>query len=167
MDDLKATFLFWLAYAEGNQPVNAMHVPYVEQWARTHQPKISAITYRPPNTPAHVVPARIMALLLTALEAIAIHKENFIADLKHPPQYVDKDGRVVFTDTTKTQEDYVRRVNDQKALIRGYLRQLRPFIFEESTPPASQAPHAQANLCNAQDESEHGADAETRVQYQL
>lgn len=142
MDELRAAFLYWVAYAEGNQPAHNMHDPYVEQWARAHQPKISAITYRPPNMPAHVVPARIMALLLTALEAIAIHKENFIIDLKQAISDVEQPrspaGCLSFSDEPR--KIYVRRVNDQKALIRGYLRQLKPFIFEESTPEAPQPP---------------------------
>ena len=92
----------------------------VERSVRAQQLKINAITYRPPNTPPHVVPARIVALLLTALEAIAIHVENYVTDR----DVLDRD----------------RRILDQKALIRGYLRQLKPFIFEESTPPAPQSP---------------------------
>lgn len=124
MNELKTAFFHWASYAEDS---GCIYHWAVEKTVRAQQPKINAITYRPPDTPAHVVPARIMALLLTALEAIAIHNDEFIAECVREEPY-DPDYKA----------NCARRAFDQKALIRGYLRQLKPFIFEESTPEAPQ-----------------------------
>lgn len=136
MDELRAAFLHWEAYANDEEYHYIMNDAYVERSVRAQQPKINANTYRPPNTPAHVVPARITALLLTALEAIAIYKEDFDAGCARQQPCVCKDGCLVHYASFKADLD--RRASDQKALIRGYLRQLKPFIFEESTPEAPQ-----------------------------
>lgn len=138
MDELRAAFLHWSAYAEDRTTLTLTpsHDPYVEQSVRAQQPKIGAIAYRPPGTATHVVPARVVALLLTALEAIAIYKEDFDAECARQQPYVCRDGCLVHYASCKADLD--RRASDQKALIRGYLRQLKPFIFEESTLEAPQ-----------------------------
>ena len=130
MDKLKEEFKLWKRYAEddtGEEDFTAVRA--VELSVRTHQSTINSITHKPANLPAHVVPARIVALLLTALEAIVIHIENLSFDRADDGSNDDFD-----------QFASGKRILDQKALIRGYLRRLEPFIFADPTPAAPEPP---------------------------
>lgn len=129
MDELREEFKRWWQYAEDEtEETDFKAVSAIEQSVRAHQATIS-IMYRPTGLSPYVVPVRIVALLLTALEAITIHIENLNSE------WADEHDKGKSDLST-----HARRISDQKALIQGYLRRLRPFIFEDSTPLAPQSP---------------------------